>query len=110
MIYGMARDKGAPKYFAGVSSRTQTPIRASILVALIILALALFLPLTTLAKATSTIIIVVFAVVNLALIIIKRQQPNPPKNVLCYPIILPIIGFASCMAVLVFRVWMIFGM
>ena len=71
----------------------------------IVLLLALFFPLVTLAKATSTIILFVFALLNVALVRIKLRGDVPPENAVTYPIGLPIAGFFACTGILVFSLW-----
>jgi len=77
MLYGMSAAGWLPGVFAQVSARTGTPVVATVAAASGVLLFALALPLATLAKATSTIVLVVFALVNLALIRIKRRDPAP---------------------------------
>ena len=77
MLYGMSAAGWLPGVFAQVSARTGTPVIATVAAASGVLLFALALPLATLAKATSTIVLVVFALVNLALIRIKRHDPAP---------------------------------
>jgi APA family basic amino acid/polyamine antiporter len=77
MFYGMSTAGWLPEMFAQVSNFTGTPVVATVAAASGVLLFALVLPLTTLAKVTSTIVLVVFALVNLALIRIKRRDPAP---------------------------------
>lgn len=77
MLYGMSAAGWLPGMLAQVSMRTGTPVVATIAAASGVLLFALALPLGALAKVTSTIVLVVFALVNLALIKIKRRDPAP---------------------------------
>lgn len=77
MLYGMSSAGWLPGMFAQVSKHTGTPVIATVAAASGVLIFALALPLATLAKATSTIVLVVFALVNFALIRIKRRDPAP---------------------------------
>ena len=77
MLYGMSTAGWLPGMLAQVSMRTGTPVVATIAAASGVLLFALVLPLAALAKVTSTIVLVVFALVNLALIKIKRRDPAP---------------------------------
>ena len=70
IVYGMARRRLAPTSLARVSDRTQTPIRATILAVAVTLVFALWLPLTDLARITSALILIIYATVNLALLVI----------------------------------------
>jgi len=61
------------------------------------------LPLTTLAKATSAIILVVFASVNLALFRIQKADPDPDGEGPRLPRWLPLTGFVFTAAVLLIQ-------
>jgi amino acid transporter len=104
LVYGMSCQRLAPGLFNEVNQRTRTPIRATVLITLLILVLALWLPLVTLAKATSFIILVVFAVVNLSLFYLKLRGESNPHGVVNYPIWVPIIGFLLCLGLLILQV------
>ncbi|HSG95751.1 MAG TPA: APC family permease [Afifellaceae bacterium] len=67
VLYGMAKKRLAPRALARIDAARQTPVTAIILVAVIIAGLALFLPLLTLARFTSLLILAVFTLVNLSL-------------------------------------------
>jgi amino acid transporter len=73
------------------------------LVAGVILALALGFPLEHLAETTSVIVLIVFAMVNLALVMIKRRGTPAPGGVRTYPIWIPAIGFAASTSFLALR-------
>ena len=77
MIYGISKRGWLPSILAHVNSRTKTPVIATLLVAAVTLGFALWLPLVTLANLTSFLILIVFTVVNLSLICIKRADPSP---------------------------------
>lgn len=92
VIYGMANHGWVPKFFSRISSKTKTPIRATVLVSLAMAFSALLLPIVTLAEFTSFLLLVVFSLVNLALIQIKRKDPCP-QGVKVYPVWVPYLGF-----------------
>ncbi|MGB5261683.1 MAG: APC family permease [Gammaproteobacteria bacterium] len=77
VAYGMARQGWLPAQFGQVNARTRTPVVATASVALLLLIMALWLPLETLAKTTSYFLLVVFALVNLALWRLKRRSGQP---------------------------------
>jgi basic amino acid/polyamine antiporter, APA family len=76
VLYGMANEGVAPEWFAKVDRQRQTPVRATLVVAGVILLLALFFPLVQLAEATSLITLFVFALVNLALFALGRAEQS----------------------------------
>jgi uncharacterized integral membrane protein len=64
-----------------------------VLLTAVILLLALFFPLKTLAAATSFIILLVFAAANLSLIALERRHPAAPFDI---PVFVPWLGLALC--------------
>jgi hypothetical protein len=69
---------------------------------LLTLGLALWLPLASLARGTSYLVLVVFALVNAALYLIKQKNPAP-KDVLNTPLWVPATGFIACSGLLLFQ-------
>ena len=104
VVYGMSCQDMAPGLFSKVNKRTQTPIRATLFITLILLVLALWLPLVTLAKATSFIILIVFALVNLSLFFLKLKHEPNLDGAVSYPIFIPILGFMLCLGLLFLQV------
>ena len=78
VFYGMSCNGWLPAFFGVVNARTRTPLRATLVAGGIVLVFALLLPLLSLAKLTSAMVLVVFTLVNIALIRIKRLGPPPP--------------------------------
>lgn len=76
VVYGLARQGWISATLGRVHPLTQTPLRATLLVSLLVMVMALWLPIETLAKATSYFILTVFALINLALWRIKRRHPD----------------------------------
>jgi amino acid transporter len=105
VAYGMAKRGQAPALFAKVHPTSQTPLYATFVISMIVLILALFFPLVTLAKATSTIILMIFFLLNLALLRIKIRGDVTPEHVPSYPAILPIFAGLGCLGVLLFNAW-----
>jgi len=102
ILYGMAREGWLPRRLDYVHPRTQTPLATTAIMALGVLLLALWLPLVTLAKATSFILLAVFALVNLALVRIKRRAPAP-AGVVTVALWVPLAAFALTSAILAFQ-------
>ncbi len=90
--YGMARRHWLPAMFARVHAVTRTPVVATVAASVLVLLLALWLPIETLAKATSYFLLLVFALVNLSLWRIKRATAQP-ENVINVPLWVPVAGF-----------------
>lgn len=78
VIFSLRAHDGAPAALCRVHRRTKTPLRATVLVTAICLALALFVPLKTLASITSFIMLLIFVASSSALIILEQRQPEAP--------------------------------
>ena len=100
VAYGLARNNQAPRWLGAVHPRTQTPLHATVVVTVVILALATFFPLATLARATSIIMLVIFASVNLALWQVKKRDPDPDGVGPRIPLWLPLVGTGACVLAL----------
>ncbi|HCQ63649.1 MAG TPA: amino acid permease [Rhodobacteraceae bacterium] len=101
VAYGMARKGRLPAWLGQVSPRTRTPVRATALVTAVVLFLALFIPLGPLAETTSGVMLAVFFVVNLALLWMKLRHVPAPEDGFRVPILVPALGAASCLGLLV---------
>ncbi len=100
VLYGMADQGHLPKVLARLSERTQTPVVATVLVAVGILGLSLFLPVARLAEWTSQIVLYVFVCVNLALIAIKRRGTKA-RDIFTVPLVVPVFGAITSLALLI---------
>lgn len=101
VAYGMAREGRLPRWLGQVSPRTRTPLRATILVAVAVLVLALFTPLSVLAETTSAVMLFVFLVVNLALVRLKVIGDPSPEEGFSVPLLIPLCGALSCIGLLI---------
>jgi amino acid transporter len=101
--YGLAQKQLAPKTLAIVHPYTRTPLRATIMITIIVLVLAIWLPIVALAKVTSTVLLVVYAIVNLSLLVIRFRRRRTRTDGPVFPIAFPIIGLAACIAFLLFH-------
>lgn len=95
VIYGLAEQGSLPKFLTRLNSVTHTPIVATLIAVVGILGLALAVPLSGLADFTSRFTLVIFAIVNLALIRIKSLESKPPPDIYVCPRWVPFAGFAS---------------
>ncbi len=93
MLYGMASQNTVPEWFGRIATSTRTPVNATVFVVALVLLAALALPLATLAQATSFLLLTVFAIVNVALIRIKKSGAE--KSGFEVPILVPYFGAAS---------------
>jgi APA family basic amino acid/polyamine antiporter len=101
VLYGLA-DKGSlPKALARLNPVTHTPLLATALGVSAILLLALAVPLAGLADLTARFTLVIFGVVNIALIAIKSRDETPPHGVFICPRWVPFAGLISSVLFLV---------
>ena len=95
VIYGLAVQGNLPKALTNLNSTTRTPLLATTVGVGAILVLALVVPLEGLADMTARFTLVVFAVINLALIRIKSRDEAPPAGAFICPKWVPFAGLIS---------------
>jgi amino acid transporter len=111
VLYGMARTgvlvggRGFELGLGHVHPRTQTPLRATGLAIVVILALALAFPLEKLAHITAQGTLVIFFLVNAALARIRHQEQMPPPHIFQAPRWAPYAGMAATFILLVASMW-----
>lgn len=71
VLYGMSQKKWLPEKFGVINALTHTPVYATSIVTLLVLFFAYVLPLLSLAKITSFITLMIFCLINFALLKIK---------------------------------------
>lgn len=96
VMYGMSELGNAPALFRIVNPLTRTPVTATIVVCLLVLGFALWLPLVTLAQITSVITLFVFALVNLALLKVNIDDRQTRQPLLRHYLI-PLLGALICL-------------
>jgi APA family basic amino acid/polyamine antiporter len=100
VAYGMARQGSLPAILARVGSRTGTPLFATALIVAAIIPFALLIPLAWLAESTSIATLIVFAMVNLALLRIRYRGEKSATPHLTVPIWAPVAGLVTCLAMI----------
>lgn len=104
VLYGSAVQGWMPQFFSRINPRTKTPVIATIFVTVLIVIFALWLPLGTLARLTSLVILIVFVMVSMALVKIKHSESANASDDGIYkvPFWIPVTGaIASAVFVLV---------
>lgn len=102
ILFGLSRRGWLDAHLAEVDAATHTPLLATgLLVGLMIIACAA-LPLVSLARLTSLIVLLIFTLVNIALIVIKRRHPNH-KGLITVPTAIPYMGTISCLIVVLYE-------
>ena len=100
VLYGLGKQGSIPAFFAKISAKTQTPVLSTAIVTAVILVLALFFPIASLAETTTKLILIVFSLVNLSLIVIKIRNVPAPIGVYTVRIWVPAGGLLLCLAML----------
>ncbi|MBN9597085.1 MAG: amino acid permease [Afipia sp.] len=95
VIYGLAEQGNLPKAIARLNAVTRTPVLATAIGVAAILVLSLTVPLAGLADLTARCTLVIFAVVNIALIKIRSGETTAPIGVFLCPRWVPFAGFVS---------------
>lgn len=115
ILFTMGTDGVIPSFFRRVHPRTATPVVNTVVVAAVIALLSGLVPLAGLADLTSIGTLVAFAVVSVAVIVLRRRQPDLPRafRVPGYPVT-PVLSVTVCLLValglgaitfLAFTVW-----
>nr|TFG53128.1 MAG: amino acid permease [Hyphomicrobiales bacterium] len=99
LLYGMARDEGLPAVLGKVHAKRRTPHIAILLILAIVLALVLAGGVEELAEATVLLLLLVFAIVNFALVVLKLR-PGETIGGFEIPIFIPIGGGFVCLGFL----------
>jgi amino acid transporter len=92
LLFGMAEDGFLPPALAYVWPRTRTPLVATLAAAAAILLLALLAPIEPLARLSSSVLLLVFATVNAALVRIKARREPAGEAVFRVPAWVPASG------------------
>ena len=103
LLYGMGSRGWLPRWFSKIHPPTRTPVNSTLLVVGLMMFFSIMLPMVTLAEMTSFLLLIVFALINLALIKIKHKQPEP-EGVRLFPLWVPKLGLATTVLFLLLNV------
>lgn len=120
VLFAMSRDGLVPKVFGKVDRKTGTPRVNTVIVSVFCGLLASVIPLGKLVDATSIGTLFAFALVNIAVIVLRRTRPDMPRT-FRVPLgwLFPVLGFLFCaynmfsldsVTWVVFGVWMAVGL
>jgi amino acid transporter len=99
VCYGMGRKGWMPMWLARVNPVTRTPLVATVLITVVILMMALWLPIESLARSTSFFILLVFALINLSLWRIKHLRIDEHEGFSVYKWVPALGAFGSLLFV-----------
>jgi len=103
VLYGMAEKGVAPCFFKKINSKTRTPIIATLFFSVLLFTFAVLFPIVMLAKITSFVILIIFAMVSLSLCVIKLRHFHTMNDCFIVPLIIPAIGFILCLSFLLLQ-------
>ena len=104
ICYGLTREGLLPAWLGLFNGKIRTPINATILITGCILLAAVWLPIETLARLTTALLLLVFTLVNLALIRIKRE-PKPDHELFEVAAWVPVLGLVTSAGFLMGETW-----
>lgn len=115
ILFAMSRDGMIPPVFSKVNTRTLAPVANTIIVAIAIAILAGVVPISFLLEMTSIGTLVAFLVVSVAVIILRKREPNLERGfkLPLHPVI-PILSILGCIwiisqlrviTIIVFLIW-----
>jgi APA family basic amino acid/polyamine antiporter len=118
--FAMGRDGLLPPAIAKVSERTGTPVRMTLAYAAVVLVMAAFVPLSTLADLVSIGTLFAFVLVSIAVVVLRRTQPDLERRfrVPGSPVV-PILSAVACAYLMAnlsvetwlrFLAWMVLGL
>ncbi len=105
VVYGMADRRWLPQVLGFVHPASRTPVLATLLVAATVMSLALLGATESLAKATSYVLLIVFAMTNLSLWRLKTSAPHP-LGIFCVPVWVPALGTLASLVVILGQSWL----
>ncbi|ALO07051.1 Putative amino acid transporter [Streptomyces venezuelae] len=113
VLFAMSRDGLVPKVFGKVSTKTGTPRVNTVIVSAFCAILAAAIPLGELVDATSIGTLFAFALVNIAVVILRKTRPDMNRT-FRVPLgwLFPVLGFGFCvynMFSLGASTWTVFG-
>jgi amino acid transporter len=102
ILFGLSKQGWIDGRLSEVNKETKTPLIATVVVVGLMIIACVALPLVSLARLTSLIVLAIFALVNCSLIVIKRRHPNH-KGLITVPTLIPYLGLISCIVIILFE-------
>ncbi len=101
VMFGLGKHTSWLSVFRHTHPKLGTPVLATVLVGFGVVVGALTLPVADLAEVTATLLLSVFVLVNAALIVLKRSEPEAPFRV---PMAVPVFGLIASLGALAITV------
>jgi len=96
ILYGLANQGWIHRRFGTVHRTFKTPVLATLVVVSAMVLATAVLPLVSLAQLTSLLVLIIFTLVNSALISIKRRG-EAHQGYIVVPLVIPYLGVAMCL-------------
>lgn len=120
ILFAMSRDGLLPKPLSRVHPRFQTPLLCTWLVGLVFGLFGALVPLNVLAELANIGTLAAFAMVSVAVIILRKTHPELPRAFRCPGVpVVPLLAIASCLFLMInlqritweaFGIWLIIGL
>lgn len=104
ILYGLAAQGWISQRFAGINRRTKTPVLATVIIVVVMIGGTVLLPLVSLAKLTSLLVLSIFTLVNLSLLKVKAQDDKPAYHHLSVPKVIPLLGAVCCVGLILYQI------
>ena len=102
ILYGLSKQGWIHQRFTQLHKTNQTPVFATIFIVAIMILATLLLPIVSLAKATSLLLLGIFMLVNASLIAVKRKHKNH-TGYITVPMIIPVLGALSAASLILYQ-------
>jgi basic amino acid/polyamine antiporter, APA family len=103
IIFAMSRDGLMPPFFGKVNSKTQTPVRSTVMCGVLMAIMAGFIPLGALAELVNIGTLAAFVLVCIGVIVLRYTHPDMPRPFkMPWGPVLPIMGVLSCGSLIAF--------
>lgn len=107
IFFAMSRDGLLPKAFGAVHHKFKTPVKSTILVGVITMIIAGFVPIGDLAELTNIGTLAAFIIVSLGIVVLRYRRPDIKRGFKCpFVPVTPFISVIFC-AVLIFMLPMV---
>lgn len=104
ILYGMSNQGWLPQLFSVVHPKSKTPVNAVLFVTCLMILGILFLPLLSLAKLTSFLVLSIFCLVNGSLLRLKSESKAPTNgNTINVPYAIPLLGLLTSGGMVIYQ-------
>jgi APA family basic amino acid/polyamine antiporter len=119
VFFAMSRDGLLPKAFGDVHPKFKTPVKSTLLVAVVTAVLAGFLPINLVAELTNIGTLAAFLIVSASVIVLRVKRPDIKRSFKCpWVPVIPSLAIIFCIGLIIalptvthirFIVWMLIG-